>query len=118
MKEYLDIWNSEGQPTGKSCVKDEAHQKGWFHPSKLKQIARADHIHGIYIPAWTYDALSSSDWSGQAGYYYYVTQTYTENGQTRTRQVRKVRWKQRSGSFKSSFDDILVSASKAYKNFG
>lgn len=101
---------------------DQAHdkfkvwiKKGWFHPSKLKQIAQADHIHGIYIPAWTYDALSNSDWSGQAGYYYYVTQTYTENGQTKTRQVRKVRWQQRSGSFKSSFDDILVSASKGLK---
>ena len=33
MEEYLDIWNSEGQPTGRTCTKDEAHQKGWFHPT-------------------------------------------------------------------------------------
>tara|TARA_B110000967_G_scaffold207365_1_gene256535 strand:+ start:9157 stop:9705 length:549 start_codon:yes stop_codon:yes gene_type:complete len=31
--EYLDIWDSEGKPTGKTCLKDEAHQKGWFHPT-------------------------------------------------------------------------------------
>jgi len=31
--EYLDIWNSKGKPTGKTCLKDEAHQKGWFHPT-------------------------------------------------------------------------------------
>jgi isopentenyl-diphosphate delta-isomerase len=31
--EYLDIWNTDGQPTGKKCLKDEAHQKGWFHPT-------------------------------------------------------------------------------------
>jgi len=31
--EYIDILNSEGQPTGKSCLKDEAHQQGWFHPT-------------------------------------------------------------------------------------
>jgi len=31
--EYLDIWNADGQPTGKKCLKDEAHQKGWFHPT-------------------------------------------------------------------------------------
>jgi len=31
--EYLDIWNSDGQPTGQSCSKDEAHQNGWFHPT-------------------------------------------------------------------------------------
>ena len=33
MDEYLDIWDSEGKPTGKTCLKDEAHQKGWFHPT-------------------------------------------------------------------------------------
>ena len=33
MDEYLDIWNSDGQPTGQSCLKDEAHQNGWFHPT-------------------------------------------------------------------------------------
>lgn len=31
MDEYLDIWDADGQPTGKKCLKDEAHQKGWFH---------------------------------------------------------------------------------------
>jgi isopentenyl-diphosphate delta-isomerase len=31
--EYLDIWNTDGQPTGNKCLKDEAHQKGWFHPT-------------------------------------------------------------------------------------
>lgn len=33
MDEYLDIWSSDGQPTGKKCLKDEAHQKGLFHPT-------------------------------------------------------------------------------------
>ena len=33
MEEYIDIWNSDGQPTGQSCLKDEAHQNGWFHPT-------------------------------------------------------------------------------------
>ena len=33
MEEYLDIWNSEGQPTGETCLKDIAHQNGLFHPT-------------------------------------------------------------------------------------
>jgi len=33
VEEYLDIWNSEGQPTGETCLKDIAHQKGLFHPT-------------------------------------------------------------------------------------
>jgi isopentenyl-diphosphate delta-isomerase len=33
VEEYIDIWSSDGQPTGQSCLKDEAHQNGWFHPT-------------------------------------------------------------------------------------
>lgn len=33
MQEYLDIWNEDGNPTGVRCTKDEAHQKGFFHPT-------------------------------------------------------------------------------------
>jgi len=31
--EYLNVWNSDGQPTGKICLKDQAHLRGWFHPT-------------------------------------------------------------------------------------
>lgn len=33
MEEYLDIWDANGKPTGKSCLKDIAHEKGLFHPT-------------------------------------------------------------------------------------
>ena len=33
MDEYIDIWSAEGQPTGQTCLKDEAHHNGWFHPT-------------------------------------------------------------------------------------
>lgn len=33
VEEYVEIWNSDGQPTGNSSLKDEAHQNGWFHPT-------------------------------------------------------------------------------------
>ncbi|MCH2044950.1 MAG: hypothetical protein MK212_12600 [Saprospiraceae bacterium] len=87
-------------------------KKGWFHPNKLKRLAALGDVHGIYVPFWTYDAKTHSDWSGQAGYYYYETQTYTSNGETKTRQVRKTRWVRRSGSFSRDFDDVLIVASK------
>lgn len=88
-------------------------KKGWFHPNKLKKLAELGDIHGIYVPFWTYDAQTHSQWSGQAGYYYYETESYTDsNGNRQTRQVRKTRWVSRSGSFSHSFDDVLVVASK------
>ena len=33
MKEFLDIWTEDGVPTGKIALKEEAHNRGWFHPT-------------------------------------------------------------------------------------
>lgn len=85
--------------------------RGWFHPGKLKKVARIDGLHGIYIPFWTFDAMTSNQWSGEAGTYYYETQRIRVNGQWQTRQVRKVRWQWRQGQFNHFFDDILVTGS-------
>jgi hypothetical protein len=87
----------------------------WFRPSALKRLKGFD-ARGIYVPAWTFDAHAESEWTAQAGYHYYETQTYTVqvNGrsQTRTRQVQKTRWVPAAGQRSDSFDDLQVMASK------
>jgi len=87
----------------------------WFAPSELSRRAEASQIVGVYIPAWTYDSNTESDYTGERGYDYWDTETYTtmENGQsvTRTRQVQKTRWWPASGTVRNSFDDLLVLAS-------
>lgn len=81
----------------------------WLAPSKLKQAALTDTLHGIYLPYWTFDAHVHADWEADAGYYYYVTETFRDaNGQTQTRQVQKVRWVPAAGSLEHFFDDDLV----------
>jgi DNA-directed RNA polymerase subunit RPC12/RpoP len=86
----------------------------WFAPGNLKKAAlNFDHFKGIYIPYWTYDTKTQSAYIGQRGTYYYVTETYTENGQTRTRSVRKTRWTTVTGEVKNDFDDILVPATRS-----
>jgi predicted RNA-binding Zn-ribbon protein involved in translation (DUF1610 family) len=87
-------------------------KKGWFHPNKLKHLAALGDVHGIYVPFWTYDAQTYTEWSGEAGYYYYESQQVYENGKYVTKQVRKVRWEWRRGSFNQFFDDVLIVASK------
>lgn len=82
----------------------------WFAPNKLKRAALTDTLHGIYLPYWTFDAHVDAQWTADAGHYYYVTETYTQNGQRRTRQVRKVRWVPASGRLAHFFDDELVPA--------
>ena len=83
----------------------------WLAPSALKRRALTDTVKGIYLPYWTFDAHVEADWSAEAGHYYYVTETYSERGQMRTRQVRQIRWQPASGHVTTFFDDDLVCAS-------
>ncbi|MDF2192450.1 hypothetical protein [Paraflavitalea sp. CAU 1676] len=83
--------------------------KGWWAPGDLKEIARHDALHGIYLPFWTYDAQTNSTWSGYGGRYYYETEHYTDsNGNRQTRQVQRTEWIYRSGTHDHFFDDILI----------
>ena len=86
----------------------------WFAPSSLKKVSDAESLRGTYLPHWTFDSRTISDYTGERGEYYWVTETYTEtvNGQsqTRTRQVRKTRWHRASGTVNRDFDDVLVAA--------
>lgn len=87
----------------------------WFRPSALKGL-KGFAAQGIYVPAWTFDALAISQWTAEAGHYYYVTESYTVtvNGKSerRTRQVRKIRWEYASGDRDDTYDDLQVLASK------
>ena len=52
--------------------------KLWFRPNDLKHRARVAEIGGVYVPYWTFDAQVESNWTAQAGYYYYETETDIE----------------------------------------
>lgn len=87
----------------------------WFAPNALKNFARPDAIHGVYLPFWTYDTNTTSYYTGERGEHYYVTETYHETdaqGRSvqRSRQVRHTRWHAASGTVARWFDDVLVAA--------
>jgi ribosomal protein S27E len=83
----------------------------WLAPGALSRRALTDTVKGIYLPYWTFDAQADAQWTAEAGYYYYTTETYTENGRVQTRQVRNVRWEPAAGQLSHFFDDDLVCAS-------
>jgi hypothetical protein len=83
----------------------------WLAPGALKRKALTDTVRGVYLPYWTFDAHVEAEWTAEAGYTYYTTETYSQNGQTRTRQVRQVRWEPAAGRLQHFFDDDLVCAS-------
>ena len=87
----------------------------WFAPNALKRLASQESVDGVYLPFWTYDAFTTSYYTGERGEHYYVTETYTEqdaqgNTVTRTRQVQKTRWYAASGTVERWMDDVLVPA--------
>lgn len=90
--------------------------KLWFRPSDLKHRAKIAELRGVYVPFWTFDCAVDSQWTAQAGYYYYVTvtRTVTVNGKTQTQlvQERRIRWEPAAGRRHDRWDDHLVCASK------
>lgn len=83
----------------------------WFAPNRLKTMARHDKATSIYIPYWTYDADSETDYTGQRGINYQETQTYRDSeGNTKTRTVTRTNWYPASGHVSRHFDDIYVPA--------
>jgi len=86
----------------------------WFRPNALKDLKRLEPV-GVYLPYWTFDARVHSDWSADAGHYYWVTQMVpmVVNGKMRMRRrrVRKIRWVPAWGDRDDAYDDLLVNAS-------
>lgn len=90
----------------------------WFAPNGLKKFAAQESIGGIYLPFWSYDADTLSEYSGARGEHYFETEHYTErdaqgNSVDRTRQVRRTRWYPASGEVSRRFDDLLVPAGQS-----
>lgn len=87
--------------------------KGWWAPGDLKEFARQDALHGVYLPFWTYDAQTYSEWTGEGGRFYYETVEETDaNGNKTTREIQRTEWIYRSGNCEMPFDDILIGGAK------
>jgi len=84
----------------------------WFAPNGLQAYARKGRkMQGIYVPYWTFDADTASQYHGERGTIYYETQTVFRDGKREQVRVPKVRWRRVSGRVARFFDDVLVLAS-------
>lgn len=78
----------------------------WFLPSKLAHGGITASFQGVYLPFFTFDALTANRYTGLRGEYYWVTVGSGKN----QRRVRKTRWYPAAGSFRRFFDDVLEGA--------
>lgn len=88
------------------------YRSRWFAPNALGEKAMTDTLRGLYVPYWTFDAKVHALWWADSGTYYYTTESYTEGGRRRTRQVRHTRWSPASGELDHFFDDELICGSR------
>jgi uncharacterized CHY-type Zn-finger protein len=104
------VTDKEGQELFKRWLK-----KIWFAPNDLKKYAyQKEKLRGVYLPYWTYDARTTTRYTGQRGDNYQVQEQYTnDKGEKSTRTVTKIRWSPRSGTVHNEFDDVLVVASNS-----
>lgn len=86
----------------------------WFAPNDLAKRAERAKLDGVYLPYYTFDSHTHTDYSGERGVHYYETETYEDaEGNTQTREVQKTRWYPAHGHVQLFFDDLLVCASKS-----
>lgn len=79
-------------------------QSRWFAPNEFKRRGIDGRFAGVYVPYWTFDALTFNRYTGQRGEHYYVTVGSGKHQRTE----RRTRWYPASGSFDLPFDDVLV----------
>jgi len=82
-----------------------------FAPRKAKQSARPESFTGVYLPYWTYDAQTTSNFTARAGYDRTVKD---KDGNRKT----VTDWRHVSGIYQKFFDDVTVMASKRQTDSG
>jgi len=73
----------------------------WFAPGGITKNAAEEHFNGVYVPTWTYDANTVTDYTGKRG------------RRVRSGKTTRISWTRVSGTVTGSFDDVLVSGSQS-----
>jgi hypothetical protein len=84
-------------------------QSRWFAPGEFKSRGVNGKFDGVYMPFFTFDAMTFTRYTGERGDAYYVT---VKQGDQEIEE-RRVRWSSASGSFQRFFDDVLIPALKS-----
>jgi DNA-directed RNA polymerase subunit RPC12/RpoP len=89
----------------------------WFAPTALKKYTqKKSKLTGIYLPYWTYDSRTHSQFRGLRGdtYYERVSRRVFVNGREEyiEEMVPRVEWTPVRGEVRRDFDDVLIGATK------
>ncbi|MDA1014368.1 MAG: hypothetical protein O3A00_07945 [Planctomycetota bacterium] len=80
----------------------------WFAPNEFLNRGVSGKFNGVYLPFWTFDAMTFTRYRGERGEHYFVE---VGEGDEKKRE-RRTRWHYVSGRLKRFFDDLLILASQ------
>lgn len=81
----------------------------WFAPNDFLRQGVEGRFDGVYLPYFTFDAMTATSYRGERGDHYWVE---VGSGNQKRREVR-TRWTPAWGDFQRFFDDVLVAAVQA-----
>ncbi|WP_083958636.1 hypothetical protein [Herbidospora mongoliensis] len=87
----------------------------WFAPESLARVSDAASITATFVPVWVFDLETVTRYVGRRGDHYYQVETYESGGETRTRSVRRTRWRQARGKINRRFTDVVVPGVKQHR---
>ena len=91
----------------------------WLAPGELKRHAQSDAaMTGTYLPFWTYDCRTASEYAGERGEDYYTNESHTTRNSagetvTQMRRVKHTNWFPAGGHVEHFHDDVLVMATSS-----
>lgn len=78
----------------------------WFAPNEFKKYSTTGAFNSVYCAYFTYDAFTTTRYTGRRGDHYTVT---VGSGDNRRTEVR-TRWSYAAGTVRNSFDDLPICA--------
>jgi hypothetical protein len=81
----------------------------WFAPGEFKRRGAQGKFEGVYLPYFTFDAMTATSYQGLRGRHYQETVGSGKDKRT----VTRTEWTRVRGSFQRFFDDLLVQASSS-----
>ena len=80
----------------------------WFCPKDAKESVKPDSFHGVYLPAWTFDAQTVSSYTAKYG----INRTVKSRDGKSSRVVTD--WYHTRGTYRHDFNDQVVYGSERY----
>jgi DNA-directed RNA polymerase subunit RPC12/RpoP len=84
--------------------------ESWMVPKELKNFAALDSFTAIYLPYWTFHAITDASWQAEVGHR--VSEQYYDASSKSWKTRTKIVWRWESGNAGLQIDDLLIAGTE------